>query len=179
MIVMKAMLEDNDILVSSLKNQLEESERNATSFRQRIDEALRKMASLELHLQHLSMMHTSQIVNDPIATEAEDMLDFINAMDSSALLDSSPMERARTSLFAYPFIQRSRVCTEKEEIAILRDKLEKCMRENEAANATAAEAYVEAVAAKKARKNVQIVRRGIQGSSGPRDSEAYKRWFQR
>ena len=102
------------------------------------------MASLKLQLQQLSMMHTSQIVNDPIAAEAEDMHDFINAMESSALLDSSPTKRARTSLFAYPFIEGSRVCPEQEEIAMLRDKLEKCIRKNEAAKAAAAEAYGEA-----------------------------------
>ena len=112
-------------------------------------------------------MNTSQVFNDPITTEAKDMHGFINAMDSSALLKSSPTKRARTSRFAYSFLpmEESSVSAEQQEISKLRDELEQCMREKKKAKAAAAEAYATTVATKKTFKNVQSVRRGTQGSS--------------
>ena len=139
------------------------------SFRHRLDEALIRVASLELQLQMRVMNTSSEIDDGPIAQqEVEDMHDFINAMDSSNVFVSSPTKRARTSLSAHPFssIEGSRGSIEQaEEISKLRHELEQCIRENEAAKAVAAEAYAVAVAAKRTCKNVQSVRRGTKGSS--------------
>jgi hypothetical protein len=104
---------------------LEESEWNASFFRQRLDEVLTKVASLELQLQ-MPVINTSQNVIDPVAIEAEEMHDFIHAINSPTSFESSPMKRARTSLFAYPFppMEGSRASAKKQAISKMRDELE-------------------------------------------------------
>ena len=170
--VMKAMLEDSDVQVASLRHQLEESERKVTSLRHRLDETLRKVTSLELQLQ-TNVVNASQGVDDHIPTEVEAMHDFINAMQSSALLESTTAKRARTEL------EGSRVSREQQEISRLRHELQECKRDKEAAMGVATEASAKAFAAKKACKDRQGVRRGTKGSSEPRGSSSYKRWFGR
>ena len=63
------------------------------------------------------------------------------------------------------------------EFQWLRYELEECKRDNDAAMDVATGLSANAFAAKKACKDRESVRRGPQGSSEPRESASYKRWF--